>query len=170
MDVLTEDQINPFGLNLPKDKLINLAPGVEFPENITNEILNRRNFGNEKYAKFLKEHLMERKIKNLIYSVSRTHIKVFNYIFNVKISQIKIVKPIEVDHILTKTLAISSMKRKAIDFGMALQYPLSPIPLRLCNGNKTMRQTIKSGLCDILESDNPKRNSRSYYQKYWNDS
>ena len=108
--------------------------------------------------------------KNLIYSVSRTHIKVFNYIFNVKISQIKIVKPIEVDHILTKTLAISSMKRKAIEFGMALQYPLSPIPLRLCNGNKTMRQTIKSGLCDILASDNPKRNSRSYYQKYWNDS
>lgn len=140
MDVLTEDQINPFGLNLPKDKLINLAPEVEFPENITNEILNRRNFRNEKYAKFLKERLMERKTKNLIYSVSRTHIKVFNYIFNVKISQIKIVKPIEVDHdILTKTLAISSKKRKAIDFGMALQYPLSPIPLRLCNGNKTMR-------------------------------
>lgn len=140
MDVLTEDQINPFGLNLPKDKLINLAPEVEFPENITNEILNRRNSVNEKYAKFLKERLMERKTKNLIYSVSRTHIKVFNYIFNVKISQIKIVKPIEVDHdILTKTLAISSKKRKAIDFGMALQYPLSPIPLRLCNGNKTMR-------------------------------
>ena len=74
MDVLTEDQINPFGLNLPKDKLINLAPGVEFPENITNEILNRRNSVNEKYAKFLKERLMERKIKkSYLFRLKNTH-------------------------------------------------------------------------------------------------
>ena len=110
MDVLTEDYIKPFGVNVPKDNLINLASGVELPGNITNKIINLRNFGNEKYDKFLKERLMERKIKTSLYPIPRRNIKVFNYIiFNVKISHIKIVKPTEVNYdILAKISAISS--------------------------------------------------------------
>ena len=81
---------------------------------------------------------MKHKTKNSLDPFPTTNIKVFNYnIAQVKISQNKTVKSIEVNgDIPAKILAISSEKGTAIDFEMTLQYPLSPIPLYLCNGNE----------------------------------
>ena len=51
--VLNEDYINPFGLDIEKDSLINVSSGVPQPDAIANDILSIKNVGSLKKIAFL---------------------------------------------------------------------------------------------------------------------
>ena len=53
-------------------------------------------------------------------------------------------------------MSISLQQGKTINFEKALEFPLSPIPLSLCNADGSLRKTNKSQLLKkILEMQNP---------------
>ena len=52
--------------------------------------------------------------------------------------------------ILETSLSFSIKYGKVVDFDKALRYPLSSIPLSMCNGDGTKRKTNKSQLAKII--------------------
>ena len=152
MKVFSEDYIDPFGLFVEKDKLVNVSSGVALPDQIADELLLISEVGARKYEEFKKERLVEPQTKCFHAPISRTNIKGFKHNkMKVKLTKSKVCKSLEINRdILGKLLALSSKSGKPIDFEKALEYPLSPIPLSLCNGDGTMRKTNKSDLLQIL--------------------
>ena len=60
--VLTEEYINPFNADLDKDALLNLSSGIHIPDDASNEILQIREIGEEKYDNFVKYHITSKDI------------------------------------------------------------------------------------------------------------
>ena len=152
MKVLTEDYINPFGIDVPEDKLVNVTSGVALSEQDAEELLNISETGKKKYESFKKERLTEPQTKKFHDPIVRANIKGFQQNkVKLQLKQHKSWKTLEINRdILGKILAISSKSGKVIDFEKALTYPLSPIPLSLCNGDGSMRKTNKSDLLNVL--------------------
>ena len=60
-------------------------------------------------------------------------------------------KTLEVNrNIISTLLAISAKTNRVIDFNMALEYPLSPVPLNIANADGSRRITVKSKLNEII--------------------
>ena len=152
MKVFCEDYINPFGLEIETDALINVSSGVPLPNDIADELLSISKVGANRYEQFKNERLVEPQAKGFHEPISRCKIKGFKHNkVKVSIAKNNVIKSLEVNRdILAKILSISVQSGKPIDFEKALQYPLSPLPLSLCNGDGTMRETNKSDLLKIL--------------------
>lgn len=60
IDVIENQYINPFGLDINKDKLINISSGTSWPQNVANEVLNQL-----EQEKGLTEDFRENRIFNL---------------------------------------------------------------------------------------------------------
>ena len=96
-----------------------------------------------------KYRFFEPKSTNFHLPISRNKIKCFlQSKVQLSIVKDKATKSLEVNRdILTKLLSTPVQSRKPID-EKALQYPLSPVPLSLCNADGTMRKTNK---CDLMK-------------------
>ena len=96
-----------------------------------------------------KYRLFEPKSTNFHLPISRNKIKCFQQSkVQLSIVKVKAAKSLEVNRdILAKLLSTPVQSRKPID-EKALQYPLSPVPLSLCNADGTMRKTNK---CDLMK-------------------
>ena len=131
------------------DKLANVSSGMALPDQIAEEVLLIQEVGVRKYEEFRKERRTEPQTTKAFHGpISRTNIKGFQpNQMEVNVTQNKVVKALEINRvILGMNLTLSSKSEKPIDFEKALQYPLSPIPLSLCNGDGTMFKTNKSDL------------------------
>jgi hypothetical protein len=83
--------------------------------------------------------------------IKRNTVKGFNYVPSKKKAQIK--KNVEVNRdILARLIYLSNSSGRIIDFEKVLTYPLSNVPLSLCNPNGAMRKTNKSKLSQLLLS------------------
>ena len=60
--------------------------------------------------------------------------------------------------ILARLMYLSCTESKVIDFKAALEYPLSDLPLSLCNADGTMRKTSKSKLANLILSTSNDQN------------
>ena len=63
MEILKEEYVNPFDVNLTQGQLVNLSSGVALPDEMTSEILSARSVGEEECEKFCSERLESNKVK-----------------------------------------------------------------------------------------------------------
>lgn len=148
--VIQEDYINPFGLTVDKEKLVCLSSGVPLIDEVTNDILSLHETGKKQHQTFVDERLKEKSV-TFHTPIKRNPVKTFK--FNVKKTITKNNKTIEVNRdILSKLLSIAIKQDKKIDFEKSLEYPLSEVPLSICNADGSMRKTCKSKLSKAILS------------------
>ena len=63
MEILKEEYVNPFDVNLTQGQLVNLSSGVALPDEMTSEILSARSVGEKECEKFCSERLESNKVK-----------------------------------------------------------------------------------------------------------
>ena len=145
IEVLTEDYINPFQADVEKDKIVCLSSGVPVSQEIADSLLSLENNGKNQYKDFVNKRILTKEIA-IHNPIKRNPIKNFNT------SRRKTVlkggkKTIEVNrNILAKLFSISLKQDEKIDFQKALVFPLSEVPLSLCNPDGSMKKTNKSKL------------------------
>ena len=97
IEVLKEEYVNPFDVNIPKEKLVNLSSAVALPDHIVSEILSTRSVGEEESQKFRLERLKSSKVK-FNDPIKRIKLQLFsNSSKKVTIEENKKVKCIEVN-------------------------------------------------------------------------
>ena len=151
IDVLKEEYVNPFGVNVDKEKLVNLSSGIALDDRIAAEILSTRSVGEKESQKFREERLESSQVK-FHDPIKRRKLALFSSSSKkVTIEENKKVKAIEVNrNILGTLLSISAKSGQAIDFEKALEYPLCPVPLSLANADGSRRVTSKSALIQVI--------------------
>lgn len=154
MKTLCENYINPFSIDIEKNHLINLSSGVPLPDDVADRLLSVYTIGMDKYREFKNERLIKPPTKSFHEPITRCKVIGFGR-KKVKVAMKNSVKAIEINRdILAKILSASIKSGKPIDFEKSLQYPLSPLPLSLCNADGTIRKTNKSELLKILLENN----------------
>ena len=98
MKVFCEDYINPFGLEIETDTLINVSSGVPLPNDIADELLSISKVGADRYEQFKNERLVEPQAKGFHEPISRCKIKGFKHNkVKVSIAKNNIIKSLEVN-------------------------------------------------------------------------
>ena len=142
MRVLMEEYTNPFDVLIDKDKLLNLRSGVALH---SDNILNCRDIGEEKYKTFTRE-CIEGNLKSF-----HDPIKFEMFKDAGKVTRNGKTAVIEVNrNVIGKLLAISTKFEKNIDFEVALAYPLTSVPLSLSNPDGSQSVTQKNKLVEVL--------------------
>ena len=121
IEVLKEEYVNPFDVNIPKEKLVNLSSAVALPDvQMASAILSTRSVGKEESQKFRLEHLESSKVK-FHDPIKRRKLQLFsNSSKKVTIEQNKKGKSVEViRNILETLLSFSAKNGQAIDFKRA---------------------------------------------------
>ena len=148
--ILMKEYINPFGVGIDKERLINLSSGVPLNDEATELLSSSPDTGKEKRKEFVEKQLHQREI--LAYDAIK-RCKFQNCTSMAKKLTVKNKKSIDVNHdILAKLLPISVTKGETIDFEKALKYPLGAIPLSLANADSTTRKTNKRKFGKIILS------------------
>lgn len=150
-NVVENDYINPFGLDIDQDCLVNITSGVSLPNEIAEEILNQETKGKKLVETFNENRLFSTKSK-IHESIKKNDCKSF------KSSKVKyVVKKngvqgtVEVNRNILGALNSFSLKTNvAVDYKKALKYPLSPCPLSISHADGRKRSTRKSDLKEIL--------------------
>ena len=152
LNVIENEYINPFGLTINKEKLLNLSSGEAVEENLTEDILSTIDKGKELEEKFRVERLVN-KFALFHDTLKKNQCKTFNEVskkMKVK-SKSGAQKIIEVNRdILSMLTSYSLRTNAAIDFKKALEYSLSPIPLSICNADGSRRKTQKAKLKEVI--------------------
>lgn len=139
VEILESEYVNPFAIDIDKEKLFNLNSGVAVNNEFTDGILGTFKIGKSLAEIFTDERLI---MKNIPF---HTTLKKNKFVAFSKTScQIKIAKKdgktkiAEVNRNILGTLNSYSLKTgRPVDFSKALQYPLTPIPLSICNADQT---------------------------------
>ena len=150
INVLTNEYINPFGIETDRDSLVNLSSGVV---NKDCNILKLHSERKKAFDEFITSrlHTAETPFHS---PIPRKKLQLF------KSSSINIQKPTESKiktvslnrNMIGKLLSLSTTFGKPIDLKEALCFPLSPIPLSIANSDGSRRITQKSKLSDIITS------------------
>ena len=150
-EVLKEEYVNPFDINIPKEKLVNLSSAVPLPDQVAAEILSTRTVGEEQGQRFRIQRLESSEVK-FHDPIKKTKLHLFSSSSKkVTIEENKKVKCVEVNQdILGTLLSFSAKSEQAIDFAKALEYPLCPVPLSLANPDGSRRVTSKSKLIEVI--------------------
>ena len=119
IEVLKEKYVNPFDVNIPREKLVNLSSSVALLDQIAAEILSTRSVG-EDGEKFCLERLESSEVK-FHDPINRRKLQLFsNSSKKVTIEENKKVKSIEVNRNIIGTLLLFSAKSgQAIDLKKA---------------------------------------------------
>ena len=104
MEILKEEYVNPFDVNLTQRQLVNLSSGVALPDEMTSEILSARSVGEEECEKFCSERLESNKVK-FHEPIKRKKLPLFsNSSRKITIEENKKAKSIEVNRNILGTL------------------------------------------------------------------
>ena len=160
INVLESEYLNPFGINLDGEDLLNLSSGQAF-QGDTDDLLNIWHKGKELYDQFLQQRIRSNE-KNFHDTLPRNKTTLFNDSGKVdrKIDSNKTEVIKANRNILGKLLCLSAKTAEAIDFSKALTYPLYPVPLSLAHPDGTKRQTQKSKLLEILQINDQQPSNR----------
>ena len=151
MRILTEEYLDPFDIGIELTELVNLSSGIPLPDDIAVDILSIPTKG-EQLANDFKDQRLKSTRKEFHTPITRNNYKLFKTATKTVVAKTSnAVKTIEVNrNILGKLLYISANNDKPIDFETALKYPLSPIPLSICNADGSKRGTVESKLKKLI--------------------
>ena len=130
MEVLLDEYINPFGMDLDKAKLVNLSSGAPVDDAVAEILLHVYDNGNIQAELFQKEHLVNKtsllhdpvkrcRFVNFKETTKSISIRKDSKTFSLKVNC----------NIIGALFTYSAQSGKVIDLEKALMYPLSPIPL-----------------------------------------
>ena len=107
--MFSEEYVNPFGLDVDKDVLINVSYGVPLSASICEQVLSIPTTGKEKYKEFKTKRLVNPKSTNFHAPITRNKIQLFGEAKKrILISRDKVTNR----DILGKLLSISSRRWK----------------------------------------------------------
>ena len=151
INVLEDEYLNPFGLDLDPTELYNLSSGVPKEDGVK-ELLEINQSGNAAAKEFLANRILtsEKKFHDLI---TRVKIPTFQeHYVKIKKGGSEKVKQAN-QEVLSKLLSLSAKFEKPIDFKHAFAYPLYPYPLSMPFTDGTKRETSKNQLLHEIISD-----------------
>ena len=151
INVLEDEYLNPFGLDLDPTELYNLSSGVP-KEDAVKELLEINQSGNAAANEFLSNQILtsEKKFHD---PITRVKIPTFQEHY-IKIKKGGSEKVIQANReVLSKLLSLSAKFGKPIDFKHAFAYPLYPYPLSMAFTDGTKRETSKSQLLHEIIPD-----------------
>ena len=150
IEVLSEEYINPFGADVPMDKLFNLSSGTPVSDDIATAISEVQERGISVSDTFRKERLEKGSVK--FHSPLPTQVTTFSPIKK-KLTLEKNGKTKRVDanrSFLSRLVHYAMKPGKSVDYEEALKHPLSVIPASLSHGDGTKRKNNKSELTDLV--------------------
>ena len=155
MNIIENDYIDPFGLSVDKENLLNIGSGVSVPEPIADGILQQVQKGTDLAEGFKDGRLFSTNIK-FHQAIAKNDCKRFNQ--SKKTCTVKNKTggqaTVEVNRNILGALNSFSLKTGvAVDYKKALGYPLNPCPLSICHADGRKRSNKKSDLKDILLGD-----------------
>lgn len=141
--------MNPFG-DIPKGKLFNIASGKAASTKTEEFLLNVLEIGKASRNKFIEECALDpARFEKLI---KKGAVSTFaNEGVKYSVKQKEIIHELKLERDLISKMLLLSIDNK-IDLELVLSYPLTPVPLSLCNLDGNMIKTNKSALLKILES------------------
>ena len=149
IDVLENDYLNPFSINLDCEELFNLSSGLQYQDD-PEALLNIWDKGKDLYDQFLRERIHSRE-KAFTDALPRNKPTLFSSTSKKVKSASTSSEVVKANrNILGKLLSLSARFEEPIDFSRALQYPLYPVPLSLSFPDGTKRQTQKSKLLEVF--------------------
>ena len=151
MEVLLDEYINPFGIDLDKAKFVNFTSGVPVADAVAEILLHVYN-GNIHAELFRKKRLVN---KTLLFHDLVKRCRFVNFKETSKsVSIRKDYKTLSLKvnrNIIGVLLTYFAKSGKVIDLEKALMYPLAPIPLSITNRDGTRRVTSKSKLLQCIK-------------------
>ena len=154
-EVIEQEYENPFGIHIDKEKLVNISSGVALDDNIAESILSMVDVGKSRMENYRQKRLISKEI-SFHATIKKDNYKFFRRVMR-KIRITKRDGSVEVAEVNRNILrAFNSYSLKAgkpVDFKKALFFPLSSVPLSICNPDGSRRHTAKSKLKDILLQD-----------------
>ena len=152
IEVVENEYINPFGLEVDKNSFVNISSGMSLPEEITDEVLNQLKKG-KKLAEELTNNMWLSSNVKFHKAITKNNCKSFKN--SRKACTVKSKRgaqeTVEVNRNIFGALNSFSLKTGVvIDYKKALMYPLNPCPLSICHADGRKRSNEKSDLKDIL--------------------
>ena len=149
--MIENDYINPFGLDIDPDSLVNISSGVSLPNEIAEEVLNQEKKGKVLVKEFNENRLFSSNTK-FHEAIKRNDCKSFNSTKKkCVVKKNGVQATVEVNRNILGALNSFSLKTNvAVDYKKALKYPLSPCPLSISHPDGRKRSTRKSDLKDIF--------------------
>ena len=160
MNALTEDYINPFQVDVDKQRLVYFSSGVPVRDEVAESLLSIEEVGAKQHKEILEKQIQS--YTSFHQLIKRN--KVLGFKSMAKKTSLKNGrKSVEVNRdILAKLFIISLKEDKQIDFEKASKYPVSEVSLSLCSADGAMRKTTKSDLAkQILSLKNFAQNQKS---------
>ena len=152
-EILGNEFPNPFDPSLENEYLFNIGSGIPVDKDLAEAILAMKDKGEDLCKVFLQNRILstKEKIHNPIKRQEKTLFQ--NSSKKVTVKQSGKEKVIEVNReIIGRLLALSAKHEKLINFEIALQYPLCPVPRSLVNPDGSRRKTTKSALMKVVRS------------------
>ena len=152
MNVIENDYINPFGIEVGEDSLLNIGSGLSLPCKVSDEIINQLKKGTQLSENFNNNRLFSSNIKFHV-PITRNNCKSFSdskktCVINSKSGA---QATIEVNRNILGALNSFSLKTGiAVNYKKALAYPLNPCPLSISHADGRKRSNKKSDLKEIL--------------------
>ena len=145
-----EDSLNPFSTTLRNEFMFNIGSGKAASPETTKFLLNVSSMGFMAQKKFIQECIEDP--KRFEESIPREKLKTFategkTYKVGGKDKQLVAVR---MERDLFGSILFLALQRK-IDMGEVLKYPLTPVPLSLCDIDGSMLSTCKAALLKELE-------------------
>ena len=152
-EILGNEFLNPFGPSLEHEYLFNIGSGIPVDKDLAEAILAMKDKGEDLYKVFLQNRILSTKEK-IHDPIKRQEKTLFqNSSKKVTVKQNGKEKVIEVNReIIGTLLTLSAKHEKLINFEIALQCPLCPVPLSLANPDGSRRKTTKSALMKVVRS------------------
>ena len=153
IQILEDEYINPFGVQVDEEKLINLSSGVPLADAVAEDILSIPSEG-KRLAEAFKNDRIYSKSALFHDPIKKCKVKTFQSSSkSVVVRNGSTIKSVDVNrNMLGSLLAFSVKSGKAIDMEKALEFPLSAISLSISNADGSRRQTSKSKLMQVLNS------------------
>ena len=145
---ISKDLRRPFGTQLSHGRLFSLSSGTLVDDAHVEEMLKIREIGKQSFSDFIKGRIFSYDVK-FHDSLPPAKVKLFKQCCQkVNLLRNGKMKTLEVNGTL---LAISAKTNRVIDFNLALEYPLSPVPLNIANAGGSRRITPKRKLNEIMQ-------------------
>lgn len=153
LSIIEEEYLNPFSIQLDKDKLYNLSSGSPKEDDV-NELLAIWDKGKEIADEFTAERILTSNLK-FHDPLKRNKIPTFQQPI-IKVSSGKVTKVIDTNrNIISRLLSFTPMTQLPIDFEKAFTFPLYVVPLSLAYPDGSRRETQKSKLIQVIAKEIP---------------
>ena len=150
--VLEEEYFNPFSILIVEECFFNLSSGIPVNNLLDDEILQTEELGKKLALAFATKRLVENGGKKFHEVLPKTKLpSLKNTARSVTVQKNNKQRIVQVNRdILSWLIHLSAGRRLVANYEMAMEYPLSPMPLSIATTEGGRRQTAKRKLLEFV--------------------